>query len=79
MHREAGVGCFPEHFGGVCKAGEEWEEKKAEEEERRWKRKPPGKRAEWGKLGTRWPFRPDWESVMVGSLVHPLGRIHELT
>jgi ribonuclease P/MRP protein subunit POP1 len=64
QHREAGVACFPEHFGAVCKAGAEWEEWKAEEEKTRWDRKPPGKRPEYGLLGTPWAFRPDWSSIL---------------
>ncbi|GFZ46872.1 hypothetical protein JCM24511_04092 [Saitozyma sp. JCM 24511] len=66
MYREAGRSCFPEHFGASCLAGLKWEEDKAREEERRWKRRPPGKRAEWDKLGTRWPFKPDWKAIISG-------------
>jgi hypothetical protein len=68
QHREAGVHCFPEHYGAVCKAGTEWEKKKGIEEEERWSRKPPGKRAEWGSMGTRDPFIPDWTEIMDVSL-----------
>jgi ribonuclease P/MRP protein subunit POP1 len=81
MYREAGKTCFPEHFGASCGAGLEWEEDKAREEERRWNRRPPGKRAEWGKLGTRWPFKPDWEaiiSVSSASLFVPSARARSL-
>lgn len=34
------------------------------EERRRWERKPPAKRPNWDKLGTRSPWRPDWEVVL---------------
>lgn len=44
QHMEAGIPCFPEHWGGVCKAADEWEEQKLKEEFVRWSRKPPGKR-----------------------------------
>ena len=64
QYREAGMPCFPEHFGAVCAAGSAWERGKAEEEGGRWARRPPGKRAEWESLGTSSPFLPDWQGVM---------------
>jgi ribonuclease P/MRP protein subunit POP1 len=64
QHREAGIPCFPEHWGGVCEAGSEFEKGKAEEEKGRWDRRPPAKRAEWGSLGTRWPWKPNWEVII---------------
>lgn len=64
QYREAGLPSFPEHWSGVCVAGEKWETAQADEEERRWSRKPPGKRSEWESLGTTSPFRPDWNSVL---------------
>ena len=64
QHREAGVACFPEHIGAVCKAGEEYAKMKAIMEESRWARKPPAKRLEWRSLGTRNPFFPHWQDVM---------------
>ena len=56
--REKGLPCFPEHFGSVCQAGEQWEVSRAREEEARWSRKPPGKRIE----GLKW--RPDWKTTL---------------
>lgn len=68
QHREAGVPCFPEHYGAVCRAGRESQRIKGGEEEARWARKPPGKRPEWDSLGTRDPFLPDWREIMKVSL-----------
>lgn len=65
QHRESGVPAFPEYFGAVCKAGKEWEDRKASEEKIRWDRKPPGKRPEYGLLGTPFPFKPDWNFLEV--------------
>lgn len=62
--REAGVPSFPEHYGAVSAQGREWEAAKATEAQRRWDRRPPGKRANWGVLGTRWPFKPEWDEVL---------------
>jgi ribonuclease P/MRP protein subunit POP1 len=67
--REAGVHNFPEHYGAVCDAGGKWEDDKAKEEQRRWDRKPPGKRANWEALGMRWPFKPDWAGL--AQVCHP--------
>lgn len=64
QHRESGNICFPEHFGAVCKAGEEWEDRKAKEEMDRWSRKPPGKRPEYSLLGTPNTFKPDWNFLV---------------
>lgn len=69
--REAGLPCFPEFWGDVCKAGRELAEGKGDEERRRWKRKPPGKRAEYGLLGSKWAFKVNWAEVM------SLGRVSE--
>lgn len=63
--REAGVPNFPEHYGSICVAGMQWEADKAKEEERRWNRKPPGKRPNWDVLGTRCPFKPDWTGIIL--------------
>lgn len=67
QYREAGLPCFPEHFSAVCRAGQEWEQMKGNEEKERWARKPPGKRAEWSALGTTNPFIPDWVELMTVS------------
>lgn len=64
QYREAGAPSFPEHFGSVCEAGAASQLEQAKEEERRWLRKPPGKRPEYSTLGTEWPFRPDWSAIL---------------
>jgi ribonuclease P/MRP protein subunit POP1 len=61
MYREIGVPCFPEHYGEVCRAGKEWEGTVAKEDERRWTRKPPGKRIE----NPTW--RAGWDKILGGS------------
>lgn len=69
QYREAGTPSFPEHYGSVCLAGASWEEEQAVNAERRWLRKPPGKRPEYSLLGTKWPFRPDWNVVLSVSVM----------
>lgn len=64
QHREAGVPSFPEHFGSVCSAGKQYEAAKAKEAERRWLRKPPGKRTEFSALSVDHPFKPDWDKIL---------------
>ena len=59
--REAGVPSFPEHYGNTCKAGRDWEISIATEDERRWKRKPPGRR-----LGDP-IWKADWDKIFRGS------------
>lgn len=56
--REAGLQCFPEHFSEVCLAAVDWQMRVAKEDERRWSRKPPGKRLE----NPTWV--PDWDKVL---------------
>jgi ribonuclease P/MRP protein subunit POP1 len=58
QHREAGVPCFPEQYGNVCDAGREFEVSVAKEDERRWSRKPPGKRIDHP------TWTPEWEKVL---------------
>ena len=58
QHREAGVPCFPEHFGNVCGAGKDFEASVAKEDERRWNRKPPGKRIDHP------TWTPEWDKVL---------------
>lgn len=65
QYREAGTPSFPEHFGSVCAAGALWEDEQAATAERLWLRKPPGKRPEYSILGTKWPFQPDWNAVLL--------------
>ncbi|EIW65998.1 hypothetical protein TREMEDRAFT_70391 [Tremella mesenterica DSM 1558] len=64
QYRECGIPHFPEHWGGTCKAGIEWEEEKAKEEAEWWSRRPPGKRPEWSGLGIECPFKPKWSSII---------------
>ena len=64
QYREAGLPHFPETWSVVTKASEEWERGQAVEEARRWMRKPPGKRLEWGTLGITSPWKPDWIAVI---------------
>ncbi|WWC89050.1 uncharacterized protein L201_003968 [Kwoniella dendrophila CBS 6074] len=72
QHREAGVPCFPEHFGQTCKAGQEWEKRKAEKEKETHDRKPPGRRPEFSIMGTRDPWIPNWERLLTGSLLEEI-------
>ena len=37
---------------------------RADEERDTWERKPPAKRPNYDKLGTRSPWRPDWDVVL---------------
>lgn len=67
QYREVGVPSFPEHYGGTCRAGKDWEVNKAAEERARWEKKPPAKRPQFAALGTSHPWTPDWVSVL-GSL-----------
>ncbi|WVW84177.1 hypothetical protein I302_106207 [Kwoniella bestiolae CBS 10118] len=64
QHREAGVPCFPEDYGQICKAGKQWEVKKGDKEKETFDRKPPGRRPEFGLMGTQDPWWPDWSKVM---------------
>lgn len=60
---ECGVPYFPKDYP-FAKAAEEEEEERAQEEKERWERKPPAKRCNWEKVGTRSPWKPDWEVVL---------------
>lgn len=64
QHREAGVPSFPEHYGSVCPAGARHEDAKAKEGERRWLRKPPGKRIDFTALSVDYPFKPEWGRLL---------------
>ena len=56
--RELGIPSFPEHYGATCRAGEDWAEARANEDEARWSRKPPGKRI------SKAIWREDWGRVL---------------
>ena len=60
---EAGSPYFPRDypFTGVYAS---YTEEKVREEEARWGRKPPAKRPNFEKLGTRSAWKPDWEVVL---------------
>ena len=58
QHREFGIPSFPEHYGSVCEAGIEWTENVAKEDERRWMRRPPGRRVDHPE------WKPDWSKVL---------------
>lgn len=48
----------------MCGAYDEFAKERAEKEKERWRRRPPAKRASWGKLGTRSPWVADWGVVL---------------
>lgn len=60
---EAGCACFPRDFPGTD-GYNMYAEDRAEEERDAWERKPPAKRPNYEKLGTRSPWRPDWGVVL---------------
>ena len=66
QHREAGIPCFPEHFGSVCKAGREWEYAQSTEDQARWARKPSGKRNENPGV-----WKPDWNVWLFPRILYP--------
>lgn len=57
---------FPRDFPTFSEEGayEEWRKKREEEQRGRWERRPKAKRESWDKLGTRSPWREDWEVVL---------------
>lgn len=60
---EAGTAYFPRDYpftGSYVSHAEQ----RAQEENARWERKPPAKRANFEKLGTRSPWKADWEVVL---------------
>ncbi|KAI8986191.1 POP1-domain-containing protein [Trametes punicea] len=60
---EAGCAYFPRDFPGT-EAYEEYAADRAEEDRESWERKPPAKRPNYEKLGTRSPWRPAWGVVL---------------
>ncbi|OJA10580.1 hypothetical protein AZE42_04637 [Rhizopogon vesiculosus] len=60
---EAGTPYFPRDFPSTGFYETHWSER-AEEERAKWERTPPAKRANHEKLGTRSPWRADWEVVL---------------
>lgn len=59
---EAGLPSFPAEYP-FTKSGDEWWRIRAEEEEARWHRRPPAKRANYKSLGTSHPFLPNWAGL----------------
>ncbi|CDO71682.1 hypothetical protein BN946_scf184915.g26 [Trametes cinnabarina] len=60
---EAGCAYFPRDFP-TTEAYEEYAEDRAADEEETWERKPPAKRPNYEKLGTRSPWKADWDVVL---------------
>ncbi|KAG6333871.1 hypothetical protein ID866_5214 [Astraeus odoratus] len=60
---EAGTPAFPMDYPST-RAYEIAVEERAEKEKEKWEKTPPAKRASWGKLGTRSPWRADWNVVL---------------
>ncbi|KAI0333745.1 POP1-domain-containing protein [Cubamyces sp. BRFM 1775] len=60
---EAGCAYFPRDFPGT-QAYVEYAEDRADEDRATWERKPPAKRPNYEKLGTRSPWTPDWDVVL---------------
>jgi len=60
---EAGSPCFPRDYP-FTEAYSSYAEEREREEKGRWERKPPAKRANFEKLGTRSAWKPDWDVVL---------------
>ncbi|RPD62234.1 POP1-domain-containing protein [Lentinus tigrinus ALCF2SS1-7] len=60
---EAGCAYFPRDIPAT-QAYDDYAEDRAYDERETWERKPPAKRPNYDKLGTRSPWRPDWGVVL---------------
>ncbi|KAI0352614.1 POP1-domain-containing protein [Trametes cingulata] len=60
---EAGCAYFPRDFPAT-EAYDQYAEDREAEDRETWQRKPPAKRPNYDKLGTRSPWRPDWNVVL---------------
>lgn len=60
---EAGCAYFPRDYPSTA-SYDTYMDIRATEEEEMWERKPPAKRPNYSKIGTRSPWRPDWEVVL---------------
>jgi ribonuclease P/MRP protein subunit POP1 len=60
---ESGVSYFPRDYPCTT-AYDELSENRAAEEQDTWARKPPAKRPNYKRLGTRSPWQPDWDVVL---------------
>ncbi|XP_038057792.1 ribonucleases P/MRP protein subunit POP1-like isoform X2 [Patiria miniata] len=62
-HLQQGVPHFPEGYPDTA-AGEAWADKVEEEQTKKFKRWPPAKRPNYGKLGVVSPFRCAWKKLL---------------
>jgi ribonuclease P/MRP protein subunit POP1 len=60
---EAGVAYFPRDYP-FTSAYNAYADAREVEEQTRWEKKPPAKRPNFDKLGTRRPWKPDWSVVL---------------
>ncbi|KZT73935.1 POP1-domain-containing protein [Daedalea quercina L-15889] len=60
---EGGCAYFPRDYP-FTDAYEEYADEREIEEQEQWERKPPAKRVNYAKIGTRSPWKPDWEVVL---------------
>ena len=60
---EGGRAFFPRDYP-LTEAYEEYADEREAEEQARWERRPPAKRVNYAKIGTRSPWRADWEVVL---------------
>ncbi|KAJ7147486.1 POP1-domain-containing protein [Mycena crocata] len=60
---EAGTPYFPRDYP-LCPTYESYATDRETEERARWERTPPAKRANYARLGTRSPWRADWDVVL---------------
>ncbi|ETW81747.1 RNase P [Heterobasidion irregulare TC 32-1] len=74
---ESGVPYFPRDFPSTT-AYESYADTRARKDLERWCLKPPAKRPNWGKLGTRSPWKPDWGSVLISTQRDNQGEKEEL-
>ena len=64
---EAGCPCFPDDFPCTT-ANRKYIESKAKEFKEMWERRPPARRVNYQKLGTRSPWRPDFDLVITDAI-----------
>ncbi|KII86967.1 hypothetical protein PLICRDRAFT_276152 [Plicaturopsis crispa FD-325 SS-3] len=60
---ESGTLCFPRDYP-FTRTHDVFVAEREAEERALWERKPPAKRVNWDKIGTRSPWRPDWEVIL---------------
>lgn len=59
QYLEAGLPSFPKCFPQT-RSGEDWHTEELTERKRRWDRRPPGKRMEYGVVGVDKPWEVEW-------------------